>query len=330
MADSYDCIVIGSGPGGYVAAIRAAQLGMKTAVVEKDNVGGRCLNYACIPAKAVLRAADVLQRDPRRRRLRHRRSASRGRLRRGQRAPREGHQDAHRRRGRAVQEERHRVIEGDGALTRRRQRRASATTSYAASQVRRSSPPARSPSGRSPAPSSAAASSAPRRRGRSSELPKSLAVVGAGASGTEIASAYARLGTEVMLFEVLDRVLPTEDADISKLAERGFKKQGIEVAHRHPGRERRGRRRERDVHLRRRERRGRLARDRRRPRRRRRGRSASTRPASSWPSSGLIEVDGALRTTARASTRSATSCPAPRSRTRPPTRASSPSRTPPA
>src|SRR5437764_13998191 len=57
---SYDCIVIGSGPGGYVAAIRAAQLGFKTAVIESDRVGGRCLNYACIPAKAVLRVADVL------------------------------------------------------------------------------------------------------------------------------------------------------------------------------------------------------------------------------------------------------------------------------
>ena len=57
---AYDCIVIGSGPGGYVAAIRAAQLGMSTAVIEKDAVGGRCLNYACIPAKAVLRVADVL------------------------------------------------------------------------------------------------------------------------------------------------------------------------------------------------------------------------------------------------------------------------------
>src|ERR1700722_6476457 len=57
---SYDCVVIGSGPGGYVAAIRAAQLGMKTAVIESDRVGGRCLNYACIPAKAVLRVADVL------------------------------------------------------------------------------------------------------------------------------------------------------------------------------------------------------------------------------------------------------------------------------
>src|SRR3979490_3085642 len=61
MADAYDCIVIGSGPGGYVAAIRAAQLGMTTAVIERDDVvGGRCLNYACIPAKAVLRSADIL------------------------------------------------------------------------------------------------------------------------------------------------------------------------------------------------------------------------------------------------------------------------------
>src|ERR1700729_113917 len=57
---SYDVIVIGSGPGGYVAAIRAAQLGKRTAVIEKDKVGGRCLNYACIPAKAVLRSADLL------------------------------------------------------------------------------------------------------------------------------------------------------------------------------------------------------------------------------------------------------------------------------
>src|SRR5271170_8376426 len=61
MAESsYDCVVIGSGPGGYVAAIRAAQLGQRTAVIERDKLGGRCLNYACIPAKAVLRSADLL------------------------------------------------------------------------------------------------------------------------------------------------------------------------------------------------------------------------------------------------------------------------------
>ena len=58
---SYDLIVIGSGPGGYVAAIRAAQLGMKTAVVEKDYTGGRCLNYACMPAKTILHAAEVYE-----------------------------------------------------------------------------------------------------------------------------------------------------------------------------------------------------------------------------------------------------------------------------
>ena len=72
--------------------------------------------------------------------------------------------------------------------------------------------------------------------------PRTLVVVGAGASGTEIASAYARLGSEVLLFEGLDRVLPTEDADISKVAERGFKKQGIEVHTAHVRRERRRRR----------------------------------------------------------------------------------------
>ena len=110
MADQqFDCVVIGSGPGGYVAAIRAAQLGMKTAVVEKDVVGGRCLNYACIPAKAVLRIADVLSevRD----------AGDFGITRRPsptvdfdavRRAAREGHQDADRRRQRPVQEERDR------------------------------------------------------------------------------------------------------------------------------------------------------------------------------------------------------------------------------
>src|SRR6202161_304373 len=57
--ETYDCIVIGSGPGGYVAAIRASQLGKKTAVVERDKPGGRCLNYACIPAKTILRSAEI-------------------------------------------------------------------------------------------------------------------------------------------------------------------------------------------------------------------------------------------------------------------------------
>jgi dihydrolipoamide dehydrogenase len=59
MPESFDTIVIGGGPGGYVAAIRAAQLGQKTAVVERDKAGGRCLNYACVPAKTILRSAEI-------------------------------------------------------------------------------------------------------------------------------------------------------------------------------------------------------------------------------------------------------------------------------
>ena len=59
MADQYDVIVLGSGPGGYVAAIRAAQLGLKTAIVERENLGGICLNWGCIPTKALLRTAEV-------------------------------------------------------------------------------------------------------------------------------------------------------------------------------------------------------------------------------------------------------------------------------
>ena len=59
MADPFDLIILGSGPGGYVAAIRAAQLGLKTAIVERENLGGICLNWGCIPTKALLRSAEV-------------------------------------------------------------------------------------------------------------------------------------------------------------------------------------------------------------------------------------------------------------------------------
>ena len=114
------------------------------------------------------------------------------------------------------------------------------------------------------------------------ELPETLAVVGAGASGAEIASAYGRMGTQVLLLEALDRVLPTEDADISKVAGRALAKQNMTI---HTGTL------VEDVKtgddsvtfsLRRRAGRGRLARHRRRPRPRRRGRSGSTTPA--WSS----------------------------------------------
>src|ERR1700727_2068073 len=223
---SYDCLIIGSGPGGYVAAIRAAQLGMKTAVIEKDKVGGRCLNYACIPAKAVLRVADVLTEI---------READEFGIKVG--APEIDYAGITARRLKVVstltggvagllKKNKIDLIEGTGALVgggkvsvNGSDEITAKTIVLATGSVKRSIPGAQF-GGRVIGTEEAWALD---------ELPASLAVVGAGASGSEIASAYARLGSEVLLFEALERVLPTEDADISKVAERGFKKQGITV-----------------------------------------------------------------------------------------------------
>jgi dihydrolipoamide dehydrogenase len=230
MAESsYDCIVIGSGPGGYVAAIRAAQLGMRTAVVESDQIGGRCLNYACIPAKAVLRVADVL-------------TEIRGAGDFGitVSAPEIDFAAVAQRRQKVVKtltggvaglmkKNKIDVIEGHGSITDEGNVKiggnfdgtelAATTVILATGSVPRPLPGTEF-GGRVIGTEGAWALQ---------ELPATLAVVGAGASGTEIASAYARLGSTVTLYEGLDRVLPTEDADISKLAERGFKKQGITI-----------------------------------------------------------------------------------------------------
>jgi len=231
MADrSYDCIVIGSGPGGYVAAIRAAQLGMKTAVVEKDRVGGRCLNYACIPAKAVLRVADVLQeidesedygisvpsRDVDFAKVGDRREKVIKTLTGGVAG--------------LFKKNGIEVIEGHGAVTEDANVRiggnfdgteieATKCVVLATGSVPKPVPGTQF-GGRIVGTEEAWALT---------ELPKRIAVVGAGASGAEIASAYGRLGTEVLLFEALDRVLPTEDADISKAAARQLAKQNIAI-----------------------------------------------------------------------------------------------------
>jgi dihydrolipoamide dehydrogenase len=222
---SYDCVVIGSGPGGYVAAIRAAQLEMKTAVVEQDRVGGRCLNYACIPAKAVLRVADVLSEI---------RDADEFGIKLS--APEIDFAAVSARRAKVVSTltggvsglfKKNRIdlvegqgsLAGDGAVRVGGETISAKTIVLATGSVKKPIPGAEF-GGRVIGTEEAWALE---------ELPKTLAVIGAGASGAEIASAYARLGSEVLLFEALDRVLPTEDADISKLAERGLKKQGIAI-----------------------------------------------------------------------------------------------------
>jgi dihydrolipoamide dehydrogenase len=226
MADSsYDCIVIGSGPGGYVAAIRAAQLGKRTAVVERDKVGGRCLNYACIPAKAVLRSADVLSEI--------RESGEYG-LNVG--SVEVDYPAVQARREKVVstltsgvsglfKKNSIELIEGDAALTadgsvRIGEQSFSATTVILATGSVARPIPGVEFGGRVIGTEQAWALP---------ELPARLAVIGAGASGAEIASGFARLGSDVLLLEALERVLPTEDADISRLVERGLKRQGISV-----------------------------------------------------------------------------------------------------
>jgi dihydrolipoamide dehydrogenase len=230
MAESsYDCIVIGSGPGGYVAAIRAAQLGMRTAVVESDQIGGRCLNYACIPAKAVLRVADVL-------------TEIRGAGDFGitVSAPEVDFAAVAQRRQKVVKtltggvaglmkKNGIDVIEGHGSITDEGNVKIGANfdgTELAATTVILATGSVPKPL---PGTQFGGRVIGTEEAWALQELPATLAVVGAGPSGTEIASAYARLGSDVTLYEGLDRVLPTEDADISKLAERGFKKQGITV-----------------------------------------------------------------------------------------------------
>jgi dihydrolipoamide dehydrogenase len=226
MAESsYDCVVIGSGPGGYVAAIRAAQLGMKTAVIEKDRVGGRCLNYACIPAKAILRTADVLSEV---------REAGEFGIKVG--TPEIDYAVVSARRDKVIstltggvaglfKKNGVELIEGEGSLlgpgavSVSGQQVAAKTIVLATGSVKRPIPGAQF-GGRVIGTEEVWALQ---------ELPTTMAVVGAGASGAEIASAYARLGVEVRLFEALERVLPTEDADISKVAERGLKRQGIAI-----------------------------------------------------------------------------------------------------
>ncbi len=222
---SYDCVVIGSGPGGYVTAIRAAQLGMKTACVEKDVVGGRCLNYACIPAKAVLRVADVVQEI---------REAEDFGIKVN--APEIDYDAVTARRQKVVKTltggvagllkknevdyiEGAGTLLGDGKVGVGDDVLTGKVIVLATGSVKKPIP-GTTFGGRVIGTEEAWAFE---------ELPSSLVVVGAGASGTEIASAYVRLGVDVKLFEGLDRVLPSEDADISKLAARSFKKQGIEV-----------------------------------------------------------------------------------------------------
>jgi dihydrolipoyl dehydrogenase len=226
MAAGFDTIVIGGGPGGYVAAIRAAQIGQRTAVVERDKAGGRCLNYACIPAKTILRSAELYDEA--------RNGAELGIVA----ADIAIDWDALQARRAKVSESLSKgveflwdkgevtKIEGEGSLT------ADANVSVNGEVYEAQAVILATGSVALPIPGvefgdrvldTWGAWSLPAR-------PDRIAVVGAGASGAEIASAYNRFGTEVLLIEMLPQILPAEDKDIAKVVERGFKKRGIEIS----------------------------------------------------------------------------------------------------
>jgi dihydrolipoamide dehydrogenase len=231
MADNnFDVIVVGGGPGGYVCTIRAAQLGLKTAVVERDRMGGICLNWGCIPTKALLRSSEIWH-------LLHRlnefgMSADNFKF--------DIEKIVARSRGVSKQlsdgvgflMKKHKVtviageakLAGKGKLSVTKDGKAADYTAkniVLATGARARTMPGLEPDGK--------LIWTYREAMVPTEFPKSLLVVGSGAIGIEFASFYRTLGAEVTVVEIMDRVMPVEDEEISALAGKAFTKQGMKL-----------------------------------------------------------------------------------------------------
>ena len=230
MAESFDIVVVGGGPGGYVAAIRASQLGMKTALVERENLGGICLNWGCIPTKALLRSSEIWH-------LLHRlnefgMSADNFKF--------DIEKIVARSRGVSKQlsdgvgflMKKHKVtviageakLAGKGKLSVTKDGKAADYTAkniVLATGARARTMPGLEPDGK--------LIWTYREAMVPTEFPKSLLVVGSGAIGIEFASFYRTLGAEVTVVEIMDRVMPVEDEEISALAGKAFTKQGMKL-----------------------------------------------------------------------------------------------------
>ncbi|MEX1083883.1 MAG: dihydrolipoyl dehydrogenase [Xanthobacteraceae bacterium] len=239
MADTvFDILIIGSGPGGYIAAIRAAQLGFKTAIVERDYLGGICLNWGCIPTKALLRSAEIFHY------MQHAKDY-------GLSAEKVGYDTkAVVQRSRAVAK---RLNDGVGFLMKKN--KVSVIWGEAAidapGKVTVKASKTEAPKGAlGPGAYQAkhiivATGARPRvlpglepdkklvwtyfEAMVPDKMPKSLLVVGSGAIGVEFASFYRTLGAEVTIVEVLPQILPVEDAEIAAFARKAFEKQGIKI-----------------------------------------------------------------------------------------------------
>lgn len=230
MSNSYDVIILGSGPGGYVAAIRAAQLGLKTAIVERENLGGICLNWGCIPTKALLRSAEIFH---------HMKHAADF----GLAAEKiSADIDAVVKRSRGVAKQLNQGVThlmkknkitvhmGEGKLTAPgkltvsadgKSEELSAKNIIIATGARARDLPF--------APADGKRIWTYRHAMVPPEMPKKLLVIGSGAIGIEFASFYNDMGTEVTVVEMMDRIVPVEDADISTFLEKSLVKQGMKI-----------------------------------------------------------------------------------------------------
>ena len=236
MSDSYDVVVIGSGPGGYVAAIRCAQLGLKTACVERENLGGICLNWGCIPTKALLRSAELLETMHRAKEF----GIIAGDIR--------PDFPAMIQRSRAIADK---VSKGVGFLFRKNKIAHLAGTATLLPRTGAWKPhrvQIDAAGDRSVVETKhiilatgARARSLPgialdgqriieyRKAMTLPQQPKRMVVLGAGAIGVEFASFYRSLGTEVTIVEFMPRLVPNEDPEISKELARAFERRGIQL-----------------------------------------------------------------------------------------------------
>ena len=230
MAEPFDVVVVGGGPGGYVCAIRCAQLGLKTAVVERERLGGICLNWGCIPTKALLRSSEIWH-------LMHRLaefgfSGDNFRIDFRKIVDRSRKVSQQLSNGVAFLMKKHKitVIAGEAKLAGKgklavtkdgKTEEVSAKNIVLATGARARTLPGLEPDGK--------LVWTYREALVPDVLPKTLLVVGSGAIGIEFASFFRTLGSEVTVVEVLDRVLPVEDEEISQLAHKAFVKQGMKI-----------------------------------------------------------------------------------------------------
>jgi dihydrolipoamide dehydrogenase len=231
MAESFDVVVVGGGPGGYVAAIRASQLGMKTALVERENLGGICLNWGCIPTKALLRASEINH-------LLHSLDAygfAADNIRydfqkvvkrsRGVASQLSGGVKHLMKKNKVTVFDGHGKLAGPGKLSVTKDGKPVADIAakhiVLATGSRARVIPGMEPDGKLIWTYREAMVPA--------AMPKSLIVVGSGAIGSEFASFYLNMGAQVTLVEVMDRILPVEDEEISAFVAKSFTKQGMKL-----------------------------------------------------------------------------------------------------